>query len=121
MPLDFPRAWQVARAAPAGAHHPKCSFAQTGGALLCDLACPVIADNTEFTCPAMHGKDGKVIRDEPPDYGPCPGHPADDGERTIAVRRRDPEEAARLIREGYREHGIPDDLAEAMIEETLKP
>ena len=36
---------------------------------------------------------------------------------TIAIRRRDPAEAARLIREGYREHGIPEDLAEAMIEE----
>lgn len=74
MALDFPRAWQIARAAPADAHHPKCSFAQTGGAFLCDLGCPVIADNAEFKCPAMHGADGKVVRDEPPDYGPCAGH-----------------------------------------------
>ena len=39
----------------------------------------------------------------------------------IAVRRRDPLEAARLIREGYQKRGIPDWLAEAMIEEALKP
>jgi hypothetical protein len=41
--------------------------------------------------------------------------------RPIAIRRRDPEEAARLIREQYRERGWPAELAEAMIEETLKP
>lgn len=38
----------------------------------------------------------------------------------IAIRRRDPAEAAQLIRAGYREHGIPEDLAEAMIAETLR-
>lgn len=36
------------------------------------------------------------------------------------LRRRDPAEAAELIRAGYREHGIPRELAEAMIEETLR-
>ena len=75
MALDFPRAWQVARAAPLGAHHPECSFDQTSGALLCETGCPVIADNPEFLCPAMHGEDGLVIREDPPRYGPCPGHP----------------------------------------------
>ncbi len=38
----------------------------------------------------------------------------------VPVRRRDPAEAAERIRAGYREHGIPDDIAEAMIEETLR-
>lgn len=60
MALDFPRGWQIARAAPAEAHHKMCSFAQSDGALLCDIACPVIADNAEFRCPALHVKDGAV-------------------------------------------------------------
>lgn len=38
----------------------------------------------------------------------------------VQIRRRDPAEAAERIRAGYREHGIPDDIAEAMIEETLR-
>jgi hypothetical protein len=55
--------------------------------------------------------------------GPGPFHVYDDGVIGVPfeIRRRDPAEAARLIREGYREHGIPDEIAEAMIEETLKP
>jgi len=74
MALDFPRAWELARAAPAEAHHPQCSYVQSDGALLCDLACPVIADAPEYRCPAMHGAGGSVMRTEPPHYGPCEGH-----------------------------------------------
>ena len=75
MALDYPRAWQIARAAPLEAHHPQCSYVQFSGGFLCETGCPVLADHSEFLCPAMHGTDGKVVRDEPPDYGPCPGHP----------------------------------------------
>lgn len=55
--------------------------------------------------------------------GPGPFRVYDDGVIGVPfeIRRRDPAEAARLIRERYREHGWPEDLAEAMIEETLKP
>lgn len=74
MALDFPRAWELARAAPAVAHHPQCSYAQTSGALLCDLECPVIADAPEYRCRAMHSAGGSVVRTEPPHYGPCEGH-----------------------------------------------
>lgn len=71
MALDFPRAWELANLAPRDAHHPDCSYAQTGGALLCDVACPVIAEALEYICPAMHGAGGEV---HPDVYGPCPGH-----------------------------------------------
>lgn len=67
MSLDFPRAWQIASAAPLEAHHPECSYVQTTGALLCDLACPVIADSPEFQCSVMHVRDGVAV-------GECPGH-----------------------------------------------
>lgn len=40
--------------------------------------------------------------------------------RPVPIRRRDPAEAAERIRSGYREAGIPEDLAEAMIEEALR-
>lgn len=74
MALDYPRAWELARAAAPEAHDLDCSFTQTSGALLCDLSCPVIADSPEFLCAAMHGAGGSLIRIEPSDYGPCPGH-----------------------------------------------
>lgn len=38
----------------------------------------------------------------------------------VPVRRRDPAEATERIRAGYREYGIPGDIAEAMIAETLR-
>ena len=62
MSLDYPRAWELARAAAAGAHDPKCSYVQTNGALLCDLACPVISESLEFACEALHGKGGVVVK-----------------------------------------------------------
>jgi hypothetical protein len=40
--------------------------------------------------------------------------------RPVEVRRRDPAEAAERIRAGYRDAGIPEDVAQAMIEETLR-
>lgn len=41
--------------------------------------------------------------------------------RRLEIRKRDPAEAAKLIRAGYADAGIPPEIAEAMIEETLKP
>jgi hypothetical protein len=75
MALDFPRAWELARAAEPGAHHPQCSYLATEphGAFLCDEVCPVIADAPEFQCAAMHSRGGQVTLTAPP-YGPCPGH-----------------------------------------------
>lgn len=47
-PVDFPRAWEIARSVPPQEHpHPKCSFRQTGGALLCD--CSVLMEHPEVT------------------------------------------------------------------------
>lgn len=68
MSLNFPRAWELARAAPPAAHDPLCSYVQTSGALLCDLTCPVISESLEFACEALHGKGGAVV--EP---FACPG------------------------------------------------
>jgi hypothetical protein len=80
MALDFPRAFELARTMPADAHHPKCSFRQTDGAILCD--CQVITDTAEYRCPAMHSAGGVVVRTEAPHYGPCPGHtPIPEGNR----------------------------------------
>lgn len=41
--------------------------------------------------------------------------------QVVEIRRRDLADAARLIREGYRERGIPHELAEAMIAELREP
>lgn len=40
---------------------------------------------------------------------------------TLDIRRRDPAEAAAMIRAGYAKLGIPQEIAEAMIEATLEP
>ena len=65
----------------------------------------------------------------PPEPPAVNGIPFDDAyvtedgdvEWRLQIRRRAPEEAAALFRAGYREHGIPEELAEVMIEEMLKP
>lgn len=47
-PVDFPRAWEIARSVPPAKHpNPKCSFRQTDGALLCD--CSVLFKHPEVT------------------------------------------------------------------------
>jgi hypothetical protein len=45
--IDFPRAWEIARAAPMAEHDPRCSFRQCDGAMLCD--CPVLTAHPEYT------------------------------------------------------------------------
>jgi hypothetical protein len=52
--------------------------------------------------------------------GPGPFSVGEDGSvsRSVEIRRRDPAEAAERIRAGYAEAGIPQEIAEAMIEEA---
>lgn len=82
---------------------------------------PVIEFRMTVTCLKCGGLDADLSRDmmrHPDRYDLRPDSSI---ARKVEIRRRDPEEAARLIREGYREHGIPDDIAEAMIEAALEP
>lgn len=47
MSVDFPRAWEIARATPMEQHDPKCSYRQLGGGgLLCD--CAVLTQHPEY-------------------------------------------------------------------------
>lgn len=53
MTVDFLRAWEIARAVPPDQHpHPKCSFRQTSGALLCD--CEVLYGHPEVMEQGRH-------------------------------------------------------------------
>lgn len=51
--MDFPTARADADAVVAGDHNPRCSFAQTSGALLCD--CHVLTRNQQYV--ADHGTE----------------------------------------------------------------
>lgn len=46
MALDFPRAWQLARAAAITDHSPQCSFVVSDGGVLCD--CHVLYQHQEY-------------------------------------------------------------------------
>ena len=97
----------------------------------------ISADGTEIHIPGRGGFTVTRGRDWDPEQGrPTPPMPPavngvpfsevlvnEDGTiaQRIQVRRRDPEEAAQYIRDRYAEAGIPQEIAEAMIEETLKP
>lgn len=60
MSLDFPRAWQLARAVDFSDHHPACSFVKTRGGILCD--CDVINQHPEFLDKSkMFTSEGKVF------------------------------------------------------------
>lgn len=63
MSLDYPRAWQIARATPPEQHHPKCSFRVTEGCILCD--CDVVWQHPEQISETLYGADGAVIRPAP--------------------------------------------------------
>ena len=65
MSVDFPRAWEIARSVPAEDHDPRCSYAQTSGALLCD--CHVLTSHPEYASvrQAIPGWEGSI--------GPGPG------------------------------------------------
>lgn len=61
MSVDFPRAWQIARAVPPAEHpHPKCSFRQTGGGLLCD--CEVLTEHPEYVeADVLHAGEADAV------------------------------------------------------------
>ena len=48
-PIDYPRAWEIARAAPMNEHDPRCSYRQCSGGMLCD--CPVLTMHPEYADP----------------------------------------------------------------------
>ena len=56
MSVDFPRAWELARAAPLDSHDPRCSYARTSGALLCD--CHVVYQHHEYLDDVLQGSGG---------------------------------------------------------------
>ena len=56
MSIDFPRAWEIARAAPAEQHHQQCSFRQTSGAVLCD--CAVVNEHPEYLDDVLQTRGG---------------------------------------------------------------
>lgn len=61
MSVDFPRAWEIARAVPTEVHDPQCSYAQTASGMLCD--CWVLTKHAEYLDDSvMHGAGGVVIR-----------------------------------------------------------
>jgi hypothetical protein len=53
-PIDYPRAWQIARAAPMDEHHPRCSYRQCSGGMLCD--CPVLTSHPEYVADDEDGE-----------------------------------------------------------------
>jgi hypothetical protein len=83
----------------------------------------------EFTVTRGREWDGERGKPTPPKPPAVNGIPFseilvnEDGTiaQRLEIRRRDPAEAAVLIRAGYADLGIPREIAEAMIEETLKP
>jgi hypothetical protein len=46
MSIDFPRAWEISRSVPIKQHNPRCSYASTQGALLCD--CHILFQHPEY-------------------------------------------------------------------------
>jgi hypothetical protein len=44
--MDFPAAWAISQATPPAQHDPRCSTAQTNGAVLCD--CHVLTDHPDY-------------------------------------------------------------------------
>lgn len=56
MSVDFPRAWQIARATPAEHHNPKCSYRVGDGGLLCD--CEIVTQHSEYLDDILQGVDG---------------------------------------------------------------
>ena len=58
MACDFPRAWEIANATPAGEHNPRCSYRVTIGALLCD--CEILTSHPDYADEVLHGRGGTV-------------------------------------------------------------
>jgi hypothetical protein len=55
MGVDFPRAWQIARATPVDNHDPKCSYRVMNGGLLCD--CDVLNKHPEAVDDILQGAE----------------------------------------------------------------
>lgn len=64
MPVDYPRAWQIARSVSFEKHQEECVYRLTEGAGLCD--CKIIYAHPEQRCPALHITDGETLRDRNP-------------------------------------------------------
>jgi hypothetical protein len=64
MSIDFPRAWQIARASNMEEHHEQCSYRQTEGVVLCD--CDVIHEHPEYLDDILQTENGvpygRVVR-----------------------------------------------------------
>jgi hypothetical protein len=56
MGMDFPRGWEVARAAPMADHDPKCSYRQHDGGFLCD--CLVLTEHPEYRSDVLYTRGG---------------------------------------------------------------
>jgi len=63
MSMDYPRAWQVARATLPGSHDQRCSYRQTTGGILCD--CHIITKHAEYLDDELHTVDGHTLKREP--------------------------------------------------------
>jgi len=68
MSIDFPRTWEIARAASMEQHHPECSFRQTRGAILCD--CAVINEHPEYLDDVLQTAGGVVYQGKAPSSHP---------------------------------------------------
>lgn len=69
--MDFPSAWAIVNATSTADHNPRCSFAQTNGALLCD--CHVLTKHPQYV--AEYGTDPNARC-----YGCADGHCCTHGE-----------------------------------------
>lgn len=56
MSVDYPRAWEIARATDFEQHHPKCSYRTHRGGFLCD--CTVLTRHPEYQDDVFHGAGG---------------------------------------------------------------
>lgn len=61
MAVDFPRAWQIARATPIADHHFLCSYRVSQGGVLCD--CDVLIKHHEYTDTDLHLAGDRVAVD----------------------------------------------------------
>jgi hypothetical protein len=57
MSVDYPRAWEIARAAPLESHHSKCSFSVSKGGILCD--CDVVYRHPEYLDDVLQTSGGE--------------------------------------------------------------
>ena len=64
--MDFPTAWAIVNATSPAEHDPRCSFAQTSGAVLCD--CHVLTSHPQYIAdygPRVVSKEVLAMADTP--------------------------------------------------------